>query len=175
VGQPHGAGQAAWCRSADDFVCAFQCKRDAERFSRVLGTRLAQYGLELAPEHTRLLRVSRYQQDAKSRFAFLSVTFFWGTDRTGKDRLQRRTARPRLKQALRTVTAWMKQARNQRLAELLHERNSQRRGYYNDYGVHGNAARLAAFSDHVERILYKWLNRRSQKPRYPWLHYRTLY
>ena len=32
VVQPHCAGQAALCRSADDFVCAFQFKRDAERF-----------------------------------------------------------------------------------------------------------------------------------------------
>ena len=32
VVQPHCAGQAALCRYADDFVCAFQFKRDAERF-----------------------------------------------------------------------------------------------------------------------------------------------
>ena len=37
--------QAALCRYADDFVCAFQFKRDAERFYRVLGKRLAKYGL----------------------------------------------------------------------------------------------------------------------------------
>ena len=39
VVQPHCAGQAALCCSADDFVCAFQYRRDAERVSRVLGTR----------------------------------------------------------------------------------------------------------------------------------------
>lgn len=39
VVQPHCAGQAALCRYADDFVCAFQFKRDAERFYRVLGKR----------------------------------------------------------------------------------------------------------------------------------------
>jgi RNA-directed DNA polymerase len=168
VVQPHCDGQALRCRYADDFVCAFQYQRDAERFYRVLGKRLAKYGLALAPEKTRLLRCSRFQQNTTSRFDFLGVTFFWGTDRTGKDQLQRRTARPRLKKALSNFTAWMKQARNQRLAELMHELNSKLRGYYNYYGVHGNAASLAEFSYHVEQILYKWLNRRSQKASYPW-------
>ena len=75
VVQPHGDGQAVLCRSADDFVCAFQYKRDAERFSRVLGTRLEKYGLERAPEKTRLRRCSRYQKDAKSRFDGLMTRF----------------------------------------------------------------------------------------------------
>jgi RNA-directed DNA polymerase len=95
---------------ATRLVCTFQYKRDAERFYRVLGKRLEKYGLELAPEKTRLLRFSRYQKDVKNRFDFLGFTFFWGTDRTGKDRLQRRTARPRLKKALRNFAAWIKQA-----------------------------------------------------------------
>src|SRR5206468_9694318 len=54
VVQPHCDGQAALCRYADDFVCAFQYKHDAERFYRVLGKRLEKHGLELAPEKTRL-------------------------------------------------------------------------------------------------------------------------
>jgi len=174
VVQPHCAGQAALCRYADDFVCTFQFKRDAERFSRVLGKRLAKYGLELAPEKTRLLRFSRYQKDAKNRFDFLGFTFFWGTDRTGKDRLQRRTARPRLKKALRNFAAWIKQARNQRLTELMNELNSKLRGYYNYYGVQGNSSSLAEFYYHVERLLYKWLNRRSQKASYTWQGFKDL-
>jgi RNA-directed DNA polymerase len=71
VRQPHCEGQAALCRYADDFVCAFQDKREAERFSRVLGKRFAKYGLDLAPENTRLRRFSRYQKDAQSRLDFL--------------------------------------------------------------------------------------------------------
>jgi len=113
---------------ATRLVCAFQYKRDAERFSRVLGKRLEQYGLELAPEQTPLLRCSRYQQDVKNRFDFLGFTFFWGTDRTGKARLQRRTARSRLKKALRNLTAWITQARHQRLPELMNALNSTLRG-----------------------------------------------
>ena len=170
----HGKGQAILCRYADDGVCAFQYERDAERFSRVLGKRLGQYGLELSPEKTRLLGFSRHQKDAQSRFDFLGFTFLWGKDRTGQDRLQRRTSRSRLKKALRNCTAWIKQARTQRLSDLMKELNSKRRGYYNSYGVRGNASSLAEFFYHVERLLYKWLNRRSQKPSYTWQGFKDL-
>ena len=107
-------------------------------------------------------------KDVKNRFDFLGLTFFWGPDRTGQDRLQRRTARSRLKQALSHCTAWIKQARNQRLPELMNERNSTLRGDSNDYGVQGNSSSLAECSAHVERLLYKGLHRRRQKASYPW-------
>ena len=140
----------------------------------MLGKRFAQDGLALAPEKTRLLRCSRYQQDAKHRLDCLGLTFVWGTDRTGKDRLQRRTARPRLKKALRNFAAWIKQARNQRLTELMHERKSTLRGYDNYDGVHGNLSSLAECSSHAERLLYQWLNRRRQTASYPWQGFKDL-
>ena len=157
----HGKGQAILCRYADDFVCAFRDKRDAERCYRVCGKRLGQYGRELSPEHTRLLGCRRHQQDAKSRLDFLGLTFVWGRDRTGQDRLPRRTARSRLKQALSNGTAWIKQARNQCMPDLRQERKSTLRGYDNDYGGRGNAASLAECFDHVERLLDTGLHRRS--------------
>jgi len=168
VVQAYCKGQALLCRYADDFVGAFQDERDAERFYRVLGKRLGKYGRELSPEQTRLLGFSRHQKDAESRFDFLGLTFLWGKDRKGQARLQRRTARSRLKKALCNCTAWMKQARNQRLPDLMKELKSKRRGYYNYYGVRGNSSSLAEFFYHVERLLYKWLNRRSQKHSDPW-------
>ena len=170
----HCKGQAILCRYADDFVCAFQYERDAERFHRVLGKRLGKYGLELSPEKTRLLGFSRHQKDAKSRFDFLGLTFLWGQDRTGQDRLQRQTARSRLKKALSHCTAWSKQARNQRVPALRKARKRKLRGYDNDYGVRGNASSLAECCSHVERLLDKWLNRRSQKPRDTWPGFKDL-
>jgi hypothetical protein len=56
----------------------------------------------------------------------------------------------------------------------MHELHSKLRGYYNYYGVHGHASRLAEFYYHVERILDKWLNRRSQKHSYPWQGFKDL-
>jgi hypothetical protein len=42
------------------------------------------------------------------------------------------------------------------------------RGYWNYYGVIGNFAGLRKFQYRTERILFKWLNRRSQRKSYNW-------
>jgi hypothetical protein len=56
----HGGGEAMMCRYADDFVCAFRFREDAENFYRVLPKRLGKFGLEVAPEKTQVLRFSRF-------------------------------------------------------------------------------------------------------------------
>ncbi|MCP4262625.1 MAG: hypothetical protein GY774_34745 [Planctomycetes bacterium] len=43
---------------------------------------------------------------------------------------------------------------------------SKLRGYWNYYGVIGNYESLKVFYHQVKRILFKWLNRRSQKLSY---------
>ena len=53
VVKAHCEGEAYLCRYADDFVCAFQYKRDALRFYRTLGKRLEKYGLKMAADKTR--------------------------------------------------------------------------------------------------------------------------
>ena len=54
--KPRCRGSALLIRFADDFVCAFQNQKDAERFMEQLGTRLGKFGLEVAPDKTRILR-----------------------------------------------------------------------------------------------------------------------
>ena len=41
-------------------------------------------------------------------------------------------------------------------------------GYYHYYGVQGNYPATAAFRYRVLKMLYYWLNRRSQKKSYTW-------
>ena len=59
VVKPHCRGDVLWCRYADDWVCAFRLQEDAERFFRVLPTRLEKFHLQVAPEKTHLRRFSR--------------------------------------------------------------------------------------------------------------------
>jgi len=46
--------------------------------------------------------------------------------------------------------------------------NVKLRGYYRYDGVHGNSPSLQQFFHHAMRILFKWLNRRSQRRSYTW-------
>ena len=51
-------GKRAWVRYADDFVVFCETKDDAEEVVRILGTWLAERGLSLAPDKTRIVHLS---------------------------------------------------------------------------------------------------------------------
>jgi hypothetical protein len=59
--------------------------------------------------------------------------------------------------------------------ELISKLNAKLRGYYNYYyGVSGNADKINKFDFFVNRILFKWLNRRSQRNSYAWEEFNAL-
>jgi group II intron reverse transcriptase/maturase len=174
VVKQHCRGEACLIRYADDFVCAFEEQADAERFYNVLGQRLEKFGLELSVAKTRLIPFQRYQRAGQTSFEFLGFEFRWGKDRKGKDHLKRRTARKKLRSALKRFTAWCKENRHLRLSVLFKRLNTKLRGYYNYYGVHGNAASLKEFFNSAMRMLLKWLNRRSQRHSYTWQGYKEV-
>jgi len=166
--KPQCRGEACLLRYADDYICAFESKAEAERFYAALGPRLAKFGLTLAAEKTRILPFTRHQPPGQGRFEFLGFEFYWGRDRMGKAPLKRRTARAKLRASLQRFTQWCRENRHRRLRELFQQLNGKLRGYYQYYGVHGNSPSLQQFFDGVVRILLKWLNRRSHRPSYTW-------
>ncbi len=167
----HCHGEACLIRYADDYVCAFEQREDAERFYTVLGQRLRKFGLELSGDKTRLRPFSRRPAAAPTRFEFLGFEFHWGKDRAGKEHLKRRTSRQKLRNSLKRFTTWCKEHRHLRLRVVFERLNIKLRGYYNYYGVHGNTASLQQFFHRAIRILMKWLNRRSQRRGYNWHGY----
>jgi group II intron reverse transcriptase/maturase len=168
VVKAHCRGAAYICRYADDFVCAFQYEEDAKRFYKVLGLRLGKYGLEVAEEKTRIIRFSRWHLTDNTYFEFLGFEFRWGTNRAGNPQIQRRTSRKKLRNSLKIFTEWCKVNRNMKMSELMKRLNSKLRGYYNYYGVRGNYDGLQLFFEEAKKILFKWLNRRSQRKSYTW-------
>ena len=151
------------CIYADDFVCAFQFKQDAARFYREVGKRLGKFGLELAQEKTNIISFSRFRKQENTKFEFLGFEFRWGLDRKGKDIIKRRTAPGKLRKSLSAFTEWCKDMRNKRLRRLFPKLIAKLRGYNNYYGLIGNYDSLNKFFEQSKRILYKWLNRRSQR------------
>jgi RNA-directed DNA polymerase len=163
-------GEAVICRYADDWVCAFRYRDDAERFYRVLPKRLAKFGLQVAPEKTRCLRFSRFHPSMKRRFTFLGFEFYWLEDRQGIPRVKRRTARTTLQGACRRIKAWIKDSRHLPGREFFGGLNRRLRGHYNYFGVRGNSASLYRFYDWAVQCAFKWLNRRGGKRRsFTWM------
>jgi RNA-directed DNA polymerase len=174
VVKPRCRGEACLIRFADDFVAAFQHQDDAERFYQELSQRLAKFGLELSADKTRVIPFSQHHDLGKTSFDFLGFEFRWGKDRTGTPRVKRRTSRKKLRNSLQQFTEWCKIKCRDGLKELFRELNAKLRGYYNYYGVNGNYASLQQFFDQAIRILFKWLNRRSQRRSYNWTGFREL-
>jgi group II intron reverse transcriptase/maturase len=167
-------GKAFLIRYADDFVCAFQYEDDAQAFYKALEFRLDKFGLQLAADKTRVIRFSRFDKPGSSRFDFLGFEFFWGRDRARKPHLKRRTSRNKLRNSLANFTVWCKKNRHRRLRVLFPELNRKLRGYYNYYGIIGNSRGLSEFYSQATRILFKWLNRRSQRHSFNWQGFHAL-
>ena len=161
----HCRGDALICRYADDFVCAFRYREDAERFYRVLPQRLAKFGLEVAPEKTQIIRFSRFHPSMKRRFAFLGFELYWFADRQGTPRVKRRTARKRLQGACRRIKDWIRENRHLKGREFIAGLNRRLNGHYNYYGLRGNSRSLWRYFQWAIGCAFKWLNRRGGKRR----------
>jgi RNA-directed DNA polymerase len=170
----HCRGQIKLVRYADDFVCAFQCRDDAERFYKVLGKRLEKFGLSLAEEKTRIIYFSRFKVKDNKRFDFLGFEYRWGKDRRQRPLVKLRTSRKKYRASLKSFSEWCRKNRHLRLTELFKKLNLKLRGHYNYYGVIGNFESLSDFFYHAMRILFKWLNRRSQRKSFNWKGFNEL-
>jgi len=170
----HCRGKACLIRYADDFVCGFEREQDAQRFHTALGLRLEKYGLQLAAAKTRIIRFCRNDEPGTARFDFLGFEFYWGDDRKGVRRVQRRTSRKKLRNSLANYTLWCKRSRSMPLRKLFPLLKMKLRGYYNYYGVTGNYDGIREFFDCSMKILRKWVNRRSQRVSYSWRGFAAL-
>lgn len=162
------------CRFADDWVCAFRYKSDAERFYRVLPKRLQKFNLKVEPSKIQILRFSRFHPGMERRFSFLGFEFFWFPDRKGTPRVMRRTARKKLQSSLKRIKVWIRENRHKKKQWLFTTLNTKLLGHYHYYGVRGNSRSLWEFYDEVMKMLFKWLNRRSQRRSYTWEAFKRL-
>jgi group II intron reverse transcriptase/maturase len=174
VVKPHCKGEAMLCRYADDWVCAFRYKQDAERFYAVLPQRLQKFNLTVEPTKTHILRFSRFHPGMEQRFTFLGFEFFWFNDRKGTPRVKRRTARKKFRAALKRMKDWIRLNRHTKKRWFFKTLNAKLRGHYQYYGVRGSSRSLWAFYEEVMKMVFKWLNRRSQRKSYNWETFKRL-
>jgi group II intron reverse transcriptase/maturase len=167
-------GEALIIRYADDFVCAFQYKQDAELFYQQLNERLGKFGLEVSPEKTRILLFNRSMLKQSETFDFLGFEFRRALSRKFKSIIRRRTSRKKLRASIAAFTEWIKTNRNKKISKLMTTLRAKYRGYWNYYGVIGNYGSLKTFYYRTRRILFKWLNRRSQRLSYNWAGFEDL-
>lgn len=163
VVKAHCDGNALIMRYADDFVCAFQYRRDAEKFFRVLPKRLGKFCLSVAPEKTGMMRFSRFHPSRRRRIIFLGFETYWTIDKKGKPRVMQRTARKKLQGACRRIKDWIKLNRHLKGMKFITALNRRLRGHYHYYSVVGNLRSLWRYYSWAVECSFKWLNRRGGK------------
>jgi group II intron reverse transcriptase/maturase len=169
-------GEAYYFRFADDFLACFQYKDDAENFLRRLGDRLEGFGLQLAQEKTRRIEFGRFaREDAQRRgakpkdFTFLGFKHYCGKTKKGYFMVKRRTSRKKLGQSLRKFTDWAKKSRHVlKKGEMLRQARARVSGHLNYYAITDNLERSSYYVYRAQHILFKWLNRKSQRKAYTW-------
>ena len=173
--KPQCRGAAQLVRYADDFVATFELESDARRFFADLPRRLGKFGLEVAPEKTRLLRFGRFsRRDAKRHgeraavFDFLGFRHRCGTSRKGSFKVKWSTSTEKFRSKVRAMRDWVERQRQQPLRVVWQTVNAKLRGHYGYYAVSDNWPGLEAFRNAVMWILYQQLNRRSQRRSFTW-------
>lgn len=172
-------GAAYYFRYADDFLACFQHREDAERFRAELAVRLAQFHLELEPSKTKLLEFGRdAEESARGRgqragtFDFLGFTHYCGHTRHGHFKVKRKTSTKKYHAKLKETKEWLQGERSRsKKGELLRQAKLKLAGHLNYYAITDNSEMCYSFRYQVTRLLYKWLNRQSQRRSYNWARF----
>ena len=158
-------------RYCDDFVAFFESKTEADRFLVELKERLEKFSLSIAEDKTRNIDFSRgiwnknrCNNTKSETFNFLGFTLYCKASRKGFLHLCMKTSRDNLRRKLKDTTEWIRKARNQhKLKDLMKTYKSKLTGHINYYGVSGNYGCVQEYYHTSLGIMFKWLNRRSQK------------
>lgn len=169
-------GSARLIRYADDFVVCFRHESDAKRFRLELDGRLARFGLEVAPEKTKVLEFgplalprAKRRGEKPETFDFLGLTHYCGRTRDGRRfRMKRITARKKFKAKLLAFKEWLKQNRILPIPELMAQVASKLRGHFAYYGVTDNSRGIGRFAHAVRKMLFNWLDRRGKRGHLTW-------
>ena len=171
------SGECYLIRYADDFVCCFQSGYEAKVFRKKLEERFAKYGLEVAEEKTKVLEFGRFARQNRERrgegkpdtFDFLGFTFYCGMD--GKKQFFRcrvKTSKKKLRSKIKAMKEWIMKHRTLPLEWIFKTINAKLRGHYQYYAVTDNIREVKTFLCITKKLLFKWLNRRSQRRSYTW-------
>lgn len=172
------AGNAYLIRYADDYVACFEQEADARAFLGAMTARLAEFDLEIEPTKTALLRFGSQclgkavaRPHGERTFSFLGFTHYVGRSRRGRFVVGRKTDAKRMDKKLKMLNEHLRRLRAEGGKAMLAFFVRHTRGHIQYYGVSGNSRGLAAYLYAAAGLLFKWLNRRSQRRSLTWKHF----
>lgn len=128
-------GEAYIVRYADDFVCFFQYKSDAEAFYVKLIDRLGKFNLEIAEDKTKIIEFGRFANEERNKrgeskaetFDFLGFTHYCSKSKLGRFRVKRKTSRKKFNAKLKVFAKWLHNNMHTEVGKLIkHLRTTQK-------------------------------------------------
>lgn len=167
-------GYSGMVRYADDVVAGFKNKSETECFLRSVKKRLQKFGLEVSEEKTKILEFGRNAiKDRKARkerkpetFEFLGFTFYCGTSKIGKFRVKCITSKKKMRVKTKDNKEWIRKRMHCKVSETVKLLNIKLMGHYRYYGITDNTKGVRQYYEIILNMMFKALNRRSQKNKY---------
>ena len=161
---------AEMVRYADDAVFVFTDREKAEDFKAQLSKRFdEEFKLKMNEEKSNILDFN--QKSPQGEIQFLGFNFYWGhkSRNCSKKLLKVKTTPKKLSKCIAEFSEWIKASRSRLTLDKIWLKTAQKlRGHYSYYGVSFNRPKLNHYYYTVIGLLFKWLNRRSQKRSYNW-------
>ena len=172
-------GYAGMVRYADDSVACFQYKEEAEKYLRSVKKRLAKFGLEVAEEKTKILEFGRFAARERRKqgkrkpetFEFLGFTHYCSTGKNGQFRAKRKTSGKKFRAKVQEMKQWLRSRMQYKVTDTIKLLNIKLVGHYRYYGITDNTEAVRRYWRIVTIMLYKTLNRRTQKNKYSYKEY----
>jgi RNA-directed DNA polymerase len=169
----YSSQEAVIVRYADDAVFMFSREQQANDFLEALKMRLTEYKLAVNEDKTAIINFAKGKENI---FSFLGLTFYWNKRKGwNKINLVIKTQKDKLAKKIQEFTEWIKLNRAQlSRKEIWSIVAAKLRGHYNYFGYYCNRGKLMLFYNSVIGVLFKWLNRRSQKKSFTWSQFKGL-
>lgn len=166
-------GKVIFMRYADDLIVGFEKQSDAEDYLAILPERLAKFQLRLAAEKSGLIKFNRWEPRSSGKFTFLGFDYYWSPTHQNPKHwvVKRKTNKKKYRAAVRAMKDWIKSKRSMPLKMILSSLRKKLRGYWNYYGVIANSKMIGRYMHAVTEVIFKWLNRRSQRKSYTWVKF----
>ena len=173
-------GEAYLTRFVDDFVGAFQYKRDAERFDRKLRLRMERFGLSLAEEKTRMILFGRFARERADSygvkpgtFVFLGFKHVNGTDARGRYSVVRIPSEKSCSNFLERTRQWLAKHMHWKRRDQQRHLASQLKGFYRYFALNRGVPKLERVRYHVEKQWRHTIKRQSQRHYVYWSYLRS--
>jgi hypothetical protein len=82
--------------------------------------------------------------------------------------VRRTTNAKKFRAGLAKLKEWLKKSRCLPISEIVATLKRKLQGCWNYHGEIGNSERLWDYAWHAKRLVFKWLNRRSQRRSFTW-------